>query len=191
VPAEAAASPGRRKVLPARPSLLLVEGRVKRQADVQEYFLKHGFRCHVASELHQARSMLSVIDFDALVVTASWFPEDELVAFHDGLIGGGSSLPASVFLVGGGHGQTPHHFEETPRHRVLLGSLSLRELRLLVLEVLGLSEESLRPLAARHARSKNGHRPAIAPDSTPKVEPIPQPPALDVPNLSSGNGSPP
>jgi hypothetical protein len=191
VPAETAASSGRRKVLPARPSLLLVEGRVKRQADVQEYFLKHGFRCHVASELHQARSMLSVIDFDALVVTASWFPQDELVDFHDGLIGGGSSLPASVFLVGGGHGQTPHHFEETPRHRVLVGSLSLRELRLLVLEVLGLTEESLRSLTARHARSKNGNRPTIAPDSTPKVEAIPQPPALDVPTLSGGNGSPP
>jgi hypothetical protein len=189
VPAETAASPVPRKVLSARPSLLLVEGRLKRQAEVQEYFLKHGFRCHVACELHQARSMLSVMDFDALVVTASWFPVDELTAFHDGLIGGGSALPASVFLVGPTRGQTPHDFHETPRHRVLVGSLSLRELRLLVLEVLGLTEESLRPLAARHARSKNGGRPTIASGSAPSVEETPPAPALDAPSISGGNGS--
>ena len=189
VPTETVASTGRRKVFPARPSLLLVEGRLKRQAEVQEYFLKHGFRCHVASELYQARSMLSVIDFDALVVTASWFPENELAAFHDGLIGGGSALPASVFLVGVGHGQIPHNFQETPRHRVLVGSLSLRELRLLVLDVLGLTEESLQP--ARHSRSRNGHRPTSAPDTQPQVEATPLPPALDVPTLTGGNGSPP
>jgi hypothetical protein len=187
VPVETVASPGRRKVFPARPSLLLVEGRLKRQAEVQEYFLKHGFRCHVASDLHQARSMLSVIDFNALVVTASWFPEDELAAFHEGLIGGGSALPASVFLVGVGHGQTPHNFQETPRHRVLVGSLSLRELRLLVLEVLGLTEESLQP--ARHSRSRNGHRPTTAPDSQPSVEETPLAAPLDIPSASGGNGS--
>ncbi len=90
----------RRDLPPPRPSILVVEGRLKRQAEVQEYFLKHGFRCHVASELHQARSMLAVIEFDALIVTSSWFPEDELAAFHDGLIGGGAALPASVFLLG-------------------------------------------------------------------------------------------
>jgi hypothetical protein len=168
----------------------LVEGRLKRQAQVQEYFLKHGFRCHVASELHQARSMLSVIDFNALVVTSSWFPEDELAGFHAGLIGGGSALPASVFLMGSGHAQTSHYLQETARHRVLVGSLSLRELRLLVLEVLGLSEESLRPLAARHARSKNGKRPSTASETMPNLDEMPPPPALDVPSVSGGNGSP-
>jgi hypothetical protein len=178
--------------LPTRPAVLLIEGRVKRQAEVQEYFLTHGFRCSVAAELHQARSMLAVIDFDVLVVTSSWFPEHELAEFHDGLVGGGPALPASVFLVGNTRGQADAHgFQETPRHRVLVGSLSLRELRLLVLEVLGLTEESLRPFAARRSGSKNGRRPTVTPDSTPQVEATPPtPPAIDVPSVSSGNGSP-
>jgi hypothetical protein len=188
---ESGASAGRQNLLPARPSVLLVEGRLKRQAEVQEYFLKHGFRCHVASELHQARSLLSVIDFDVLVVTSSWFSDDDVAAFHDGLVGGGPALPASVFLLGTIHQQADQRFQETPRHRVLAGSLSLRELRLLVLEVLGLPEESLRPMSARHSRSKNGRHPASAPDPTPKIEDSPQPPpSLDVPSVSSGNGSP-
>ncbi len=97
-----------------RPAILVVEGRLKRQAEVQEYFLKHGFRCHVASELHQARSMLAVIEFDALIVTSSWFPEDELAAFHDGLIGGGTALPASVFLLGSAAGRPSHVFRRRP-----------------------------------------------------------------------------
>jgi hypothetical protein len=191
------APPGSRKVdgrihlLPTRPSVLLIEGRVKRQAEVQEYFLKHGFRCSVASELHQARSMLAVIEFDVLVVTSSWFPEHELAEFHDALIGGGSALPASVFLVGSPQRKgDAHGLQESPRHRVLVGSLSMRELRLLVLEVLGRTEASLRPFAARAARSKNGRHPAAAPDSTPDAGEASQSATHETPSVSGGNGSP-
>ncbi len=191
VAAPGPAANGRRDLPLMRPSILVVEGRLKRQAEVQEYFLKHGFRCHVASELHQARSMLAVIEFDALIVTSSWFPEDELAAFHDGLIGGGTALPASVFLLGAARGQTSPRFPETSRHRVLIGSLSLRELRHLVLEVLGLTEESLRPFVNRRSHSKNGHRSAT-PDR-PKLadEDLPPKTTSDVPSISSGNGSSP
>jgi hypothetical protein len=185
---ETAASNGRHQLPPLRPAILLVEGRLKRQAEVQEYFLGHGFRCHVASELHQAHSMLAVIEFDVLVVTSSWFSEDEVASFHEGLIEGGPALPASVFLVGTGHGEPPPRFRETPRHRVLVGSLSLRELRLLVLQVLGLTEETLRPLTTRHSRSKNGRRQTVAPEPTPRVETTPPPP-IDVPSATGGNGS--
>jgi hypothetical protein len=167
----------------------LIEGRVKRQAEVQEYFLKHGFRCSVASELHQARSMLAVIEFDVLVVTSSWFPEHELAEFHEALIGGGSALPASVFLVGSPQRKgDAHGLQESPRHRVLVGSLSLRELRLLVLEVLGRTEESLRP--ARAARSKNGRHPTAAPDSTLDAGEASQSATHETPSVSGGNGSP-
>ncbi len=184
-------SRSRADLLPTRPSVLLIEGRLKRQAEVQEYFLKHGFRCHVASELHQARSLLSVIDFDVLVVTSSWFPEHELAEFHDALIGGGSALPASVFLVGSPQRKgDAHGLQESPRHRVLVGSLSLRELRLLVLEVLGLTEESLVPFAARPTRSKNGRPPNAATPSTVEASPSPQPATHDSPSVSDGNGSP-
>jgi hypothetical protein len=163
-PIPSVASGGRRERLPSRPSILLIEGRLKRQAEVQEYFLKHGFRCHVASDLHQARSMLSVMDFDALVVTASWFPHDELSAFHDGLVGGGAALPASVFLLGSAATQADHRFSETPRHRILAGGLSLRQLRLLVLEVLGLTEESLRRFKPESRHGKNGRQTPTAVD---------------------------
>lgn len=164
---------------------------MKRQAEVQEYFLKHGFRCHVASELHQARSMLAVIEFDALVVTSSWFPEDELAAFHDGLLGGGGgALPASVFLLGSASGETFPRFSETSRHRVLVGSLSLRELRLLVLEVLGLTEAAMRPFAARRSHSKNG-RHAAAAEGPPlaDTELLPET-TTDESSIPGGNGSP-
>jgi hypothetical protein len=180
-PIRGGSSRPRADLLPTRPAVLLIESRVKRQAEVQEYFLTHGFRCSVAAELHQARSLLAVIDFDVLVVTSSWFHEHELAEFHDGLVGGGSALPASVFLVGNARGLAAGHgLQETPRHRVLVGSLSLRELRLLVLEVLGLTEESLRPFATRRSGSKNGRRPTVTPDSTPQVEATPP----------SGNESP-
>ena len=176
---------GHRDLPPTRPSILVVEGRLKRQAEVQEYFLKHGFRCHVASEVHQARSMLAVIEFDALIVTSSWFPEDELAAFHDGLIGGGTALPASVFLLGSARDQTFPRFPEMPRHRVLIGSLSLRELRLLVLEVLGLTAESLRPYAGRRAHSRNGHRSAPADRPQLTNEELPPETTPDMPSTSS------
>jgi hypothetical protein len=189
----AAATPAsaRRDLPLTRPSILVVEGRLKRQAEVQEYFLKHGFRCHVASELHQARSMLAVIEFDALIVTSSWFPEDELAAFHDGLIGGGTALPASVFLLGVARDQNIPRFPETSRHRVLIGSLSLRELRHLVLEVLGLTEESLRPFVNRRSHSKNGHRSATPERPRLADEELPPETTPDVPSISSGNGSSP
>ncbi|HET6325077.1 MAG TPA: hypothetical protein VFG04_10280 [Planctomycetaceae bacterium] len=184
-------SRGRADLLPTRPSVLLIEGRLKRQAEVQEYFLKHGFRCSVASELHQARSMLAVIDFDVLVVTSSWFLEHELSEFHDALIGGGPALPASVLLVGSPQGRSDAQgFQESPRHRVLVGSLSLRELRLLVLEVLGLTEESLAPFVARPTRSKNGRHPAPSAPATVEASPSPQPATHDSPSVSDGNGSP-
>jgi hypothetical protein len=178
---------------PARPAVLLVEGRLKRQAEVQEYFLGHGFRCHIASELHQARSMLAVIDFDALVVTSSWFSEDELAAFHDGLVAGGPAMPASVFLLNPLYRQTGRGFHESPRHRVLVGSLSLRELRLLVLDALGISPEALRAYVTRHPHSKNGRRhhtaaPELIPENGESHEPAPAP--LDVPSVSGENGSP-
>jgi hypothetical protein len=184
----------RATVPPTRPAVLLVEGRLKRQAEVQEYFLSHGFRCHVASELHQARSMLAVIDFDVLVVTSSWFSEDELAAFHDGLAAGGEAMPASVFLLNPLYRQTGRAFHESPRHRVLVGSLSLRELRLLVLNVLGISEEALRPFMTRQAHSKNGRRRTVAPELIPENgqthDAAPESPPLDVPSASAGNGSP-
>jgi hypothetical protein len=180
----------RAAVPPTRPAVLLVEGRLKRQAEVQEYFLSHGFRCHVASELHQARSMLAVIDFDVLVVTSSWFSEDELAAFHDGLAAGGAALPASVFLLNPLYRQTSRGFHEAPRHRVLVGSLSLRELRLLVLDVLGLSEEAMGPFVTRHSHSKNGRRQPAVPDLIPENGETHGPAPLDVPSASSGNGSP-
>ncbi len=184
-------SRSRADLLPTRPGILLIEGRVKRQAEMQEYFLKHGFRCSVASELHQARSMLAVIDFDVLVVTSSWFPEHELTEFHDALIGGGSALPASVLLVGTPQGGSDAHgFQESPRHRVLVGSLSLRELRLLVLEVLGLTEESLVPFAARPTRSKNGRHLAPSTNSTAEASPVAGPATHNFPSASDGNGSP-
>jgi hypothetical protein len=184
-PPEPVAS-ARRDLPLTRPSILVVEGRLKRQAEVQEYFLKHGFRCHVASELHQARSMLAVIEFDAMIVTSSWFPEDELAAFHDGLIGGGTALPASVFLLGVARDQNIPRFPETSRHRVLIGSLSLRELRHLVLEVLGLTEESLRPFVNRRSHSKNGHRSETPERSKLADEEAPTETPPDVPSISSG-----
>jgi hypothetical protein len=137
--------------------------------------------------------MLAVIDFDALVVTSSWFSEDELAAFHDGLVAGGPAMPASVFLLNPLYRQTGRGFHESPRHRVLVGSLSLRELRLLVLDALGISPEALRAYVTRHPHSKNGRRhhtaaPELIPENGESHEPAPAP--LDVPSVSGENGSP-
>jgi hypothetical protein len=184
---------GRRRALHARPSILLIEGRIKRQTEVQEYLLKHGFRCHVASELHQARSLLSVMDFDALLVTSSWSDDEELCLFHEGLVGGGPALPASVFLLGSVHRRTVGRLRQTPRHRVLAAGLSLRALRLTVLEVLGLPEDSMRRFRTSAPKSN------IAPDAPTAIDPTePDPTAeagstqsqsLDVQAASGGNGS--
>jgi hypothetical protein len=179
----------RPSLLPPRPSILLVEGRLKRQVEVQDYFLNHGFRCHVASELHQARSILAVINIDALIVTSSWFPEDELAEFHEGLLGGGDALPASVFLLGSAPGQMFPAFEENPRHRVVVGSLSLRELRMMVLGLLGVTEKEIRP-SRRHSHSTNGRRRASRNHSTPKVDVTPDPSESDASSIAGGNGTP-
>jgi hypothetical protein len=184
---------GRRRALPARPSILLIEGRIKRQTEVQEYFLKHGFRCHVASELHQARSLLSVMDFDVLLVTSSWPDDDELCLFHEGLVGGGPALPASVFLLGSAHRRTVHRLQQTARHRVLADGLSLRALRLIVLEVLGLPEDSMRRSNTSATNSNIAHHATTAtdgakPELTAEMGET-QPQTTDVQAASGGNGS--
>jgi hypothetical protein len=180
-------------MLPKRPSILLIEGRVKRQTEVQEYFLKHGFRCHVASELHQARSLLAVMDFDALLVTSSWADDDELCLFHEGLVGGGAALPASVFLLGSAHRRAVQRLQQTARHRVLADGASLRALRLLMLEVLGLTEDSLPRSSTSSSKSSIAHR---APTVTDRSEldrtaesGDAQSKSLDVQAAPGGNGS--
>ena len=98
---------GRRQGLPARlplghrPIVVVVESRLKRQTQIQEYLVNRGFRCFVASDLHQARSLLTVVDVEALVVTTTWFSEADVRAFRDALISGGSALAGQLVLFDG------------------------------------------------------------------------------------------
>jgi hypothetical protein len=148
-----------------RPSVVLVESRLKRQAQIQEYLVNRGFRCFVASDLHQARSLLSVVDIDAIVVTTTWFSDEDVRAFRDALISGGPALPASLFFLPGGNQTESGDFQNYDRHRVARRSMSLRELRLVVLEILG--EPGQTPPApvprAVHSSNGNGHKPSVAP----------------------------
>ena len=113
-----------------RPALVVVESRLKRQTQIQEYLVRRGFRCFVASDLHQARSLLCVVDIDAIVVTSTWFSDEDIAAFRDALITGGPSLPASLFFMTGAHHSVAATMAETTRHRLVRTVLSLRELRL-------------------------------------------------------------
>lgn len=160
-PNERIAADGRRPLRGVRPVLVLVESRLKRQTQIQEYLVKRGFRCFVASELHQARSFLSVVDVDAIVVTSTWFSEEDLQAFRDALISGGPSLPASLFFLTTAKRPFTEQLRDHDRHRLIRDPVSLRELRLLVLEVLGLSEQPSPPSAPRspHGSNGNGHKP--------------------------------
>ena len=161
-----------------RPVLVLVESRLKRQTQIQEYLVKRGFRCFVASELNQARSLLTVVDVDALVVTSTWFSEEEIQSFRDALISGGPSLPASLFFVTGASRLFVEQLEDHDRHRLVRHAVSLRELRLLVLEVLGLPEKESQPSArgAPQMPNGNGHKSAVPESPVSMTDPI-----LDLP----------
>ncbi|HUE16213.1 MAG TPA: HTTM domain-containing protein [Planctomycetaceae bacterium] len=156
------ASNGRRPLAGIRPVLVLVESRLKRQTQIQEYLVKRGFRCFVASELHQARSLLSVVDVDALVVTSTWFSDDDVGAFREALISGGPSLPASLIFVTAANRSYAERLEDHERHRLIRSPVSLRELRLLILDVLGLADPPPPPSTSRshHSPNGNGHKPA-------------------------------
>jgi hypothetical protein len=168
-----AANPGR-SLAGFRPVLILVESRLKRQTQIQEYLVKRGFRCFVASELNQARSLLTVVDVDALVVTSTWFSEEEIRSFRDALISGGPSLPASLFFVTGSNRQFAERLEDHDRHRLIRHAVSLRELRLLVLDVLGLPEKESHPGSPRAAQlpNGNGHSSAVPDGPASAANPI-------------------
>src|SRR5580704_1452543 len=141
-----------------RPALVVVESRLKRQTQIQEYLVRRGFRCFVASDLHQARSLLCVVDIDAIVVTSTWFSDEDITAFRDALITGGPSLPASLFFMTGAHHSLAVTMTETARHRLVRTVLSLRELRLMILEILSPAQRVA--YVARHASASpngNGH----------------------------------
>jgi hypothetical protein len=141
-----------------RPALVVVESRLKRQTQIQEYLVRRGFRCFVASDLHQARSLLCVVDIDAIVVTSTWFSDEDIAAFRDALITGGPSLPASLFFMTGAHHSLAVTMTETARHRLVRTVLSLRELRLMILEILSPAQRVA--YVARHASASpngNGH----------------------------------
>ncbi len=143
-----------------RPALVVVESRLKRQTQIQEYLVRRGFRCFVASDLHQARSLLCVVDIDAIVVTSTWFSDEDIAAFRDALITGGPSLPASLFFMTGAHHSVAATMTETARHRLVRTVLSLRELRLMILEILGPAERvspAARPPSASPNGNGNGH----------------------------------
>ena len=141
-----------------RPALVVVESRLKRQTQIQEYLVRRGFRCFVASDLHQARSLLCVVDIDAIVVTSTWFSDEDIAAFRDALITGGPSLPASLLFMPGAHHALAATMTETVRHRLLRTVLSLRELRLMILEVLSPAERiSKAARAASALPDENGH----------------------------------
>jgi hypothetical protein len=151
----------RRLPLGHRPIVVVVESRLKRQTQIQEYLVNRGFRCFVASDLHQARSMLSVVDVEALVVTTTWFSESDVRAFRDALIAGGPALPASLFFLTAGNRTNAEDFQDCERHRVVRGAMSLREMRVLVLEILAEREptSSLTNRDSALSSNGNGHKP--------------------------------
>jgi hypothetical protein len=144
-----------------RAVLVLVESRLRRQTQIQEYMVRRGFRCYVASDLHQARSFLTVVDVDAIVVTSTWFSDDDVRAFRDALISGGPALPASLFFMTGATRALSESMQDCARHRVVRTTLSLRELRLLLLEVLGTGSVLPHPNGSKltHSSNGNGHSP--------------------------------
>jgi len=139
------------------PTLVLVESRLKRQTQIQEYMVRRGLRCFVASDLHQARSLLCVVDVDALVVTSTWFTDEDVRAFRDALISGGPSLPASLFFMTGVNCSITENWPNNVRHRLIHNPLSLRELRLLILEIVGFAEEPPNSAGRRSPSSPNGN----------------------------------
>jgi hypothetical protein len=143
--------------------VVVVESRIKWQTAIQEYLLKHGFHCLVAAELHQARSLLSLLDVDAVIVSGSWYETDDLAAFRDALVEGGPSLPASVVFLHGTSARQPQRFAESPRHRLVREGVSLRELRQLLAAILGdPAKGSQRRRPAKPRGTKAGD-PAVAP----------------------------
>ncbi len=138
-----------------RPIVLLLETRLKRQTQIQEYFLKRGFQCLVASEPDQARRLLAVTNIDALLVTSRWYPGDEIAAFRESLMAGGASLPPSVFLSHASHAATVPDVRPAGRHRVLSCRVSMRDLKLCLLEVLGLDEKDV----PRHSAPRSPRKP--------------------------------
>jgi hypothetical protein len=168
LPVESAASPprpsprtSRRLPLGHRPIVVVVESRLKRQTQIQEYLVNRGFRCFVAADLHQARSLLTVVDVEALVVTTTWFSESDVRAFRDALISGGPALPASLFFLTAGNQTDVEHFQDHDRHRVVRGAMSLRDMRHLVREILA-EPGTTPPLTKRnsaHSSNGNGHKP--------------------------------
>jgi hypothetical protein len=107
-------------------------------------------------------------------VTSTWFSEEEIQSFRDALISGGPSLPASLFFVTGASRLFVERLEDHDRHRLVRHTVSLRELRLLVLEVLGLPEKKSHPssLPAPQLPNGNGHKSAVSESPASTANPI-------------------
>lgn len=172
-----------------RPALIVVESRLRRQTQIQEYMVLRGFRCFVASDLHQARSMLCAVDIDAIVVTSTWYSDEDVAAFREALIAGGPSLPASLFFVTAVQHPVASQMSESARHRLVRSPLSLHELRLLIGEVLPRSAPS--STATKHSPATpnaNGHRKKQRKHSH-AIEPATNPEDVNRESNSIGNGA--
>jgi hypothetical protein len=84
----------------------------------------------------------------------SWVPASETAAFRDALIAGGPTFPASVVFLNSAHGNVAERFDSQGRHRVIHGNMRLRDLRLLVCDLIGLPATEL----TRKRRSQRNGR---------------------------------
>jgi hypothetical protein len=177
-----------------RPAVVVVESRLKRQTQIQEYMVKRGFRCFVASDLHQARSLLCVADIDGMIVTSTWYTDEDVLAFREALMTGGPSLPASLFFVSEDQHPVASRGSDSPRHRLVRSPLSLHELRLLIREVLGQTEsqpnepQPIEPPRPSPPPNGNGHGKKPGGQSNPVERPT-VPERADLESSPTANGA--
>ncbi len=130
---------------PALPTIMCIENRVKQQDMLREYFSKHGFRVLVLGDLQRGLNRLRSTPPDGIVVMAESAGESACDGFREVQALERSSPHVSILVLGENQAALKQDVAETPRSRILIQPVTLRDLRKTLKRLLRSETEEVDP----------------------------------------------
>jgi serine/threonine protein kinase len=132
-------------------TIMCIEDRHKNQDYLREYFSKHGFRVLVLSDIQRGLSRLKSSPPDCMVIMGESLGDRAINGFNDALTLCDESHTGVVLVLGEKQSPLKANVKETDTARVLVQPVTLRDLRTVVKQTIGHSNNGQVP-----SRKQNG-----------------------------------
>jgi serine/threonine protein kinase len=140
---------------PAGPvhTIMCIEGRHKQQDFLREYFSKHGFRVLVLSDIQRGLARLKSSPPDCMVIMGETLGERAVKGYDDARALLDESRAGIVLVLGEKQSALKEHLSETQSARVLVQPVTLRDLRKVVKNTIGISSNGEEPEAGENGQA--------------------------------------